>query len=377
MDKNKNSPPSLDNNHFNSFGAIVEPIVLSSTFLRDKNGEFLSGRDIYSRTSNPNRTSLEQKLAALEKGSDAACFASGQAASMAIFHSLGTGSHVIIPDDIYFGTRVLLEKVYSNWGISFSTVNMTSLESIRNSIRSNTKLIWIETPSNPQLKITDISEVVKIAKTKKILTACDNTWATPFFTNPFDFGVDIIMHSTTKYLGGHSDLIGGVVIVSENTPKSVFLKIKDFQTLGGAVPSPHDCWLLSRSLTTFSVRMPIHAKNAQHLAEYLENHPSIEKVFYPGLKSNPFHELAKKQMKNGFGGMLSVLIKGTEKDCLAVASRLKVFKHATSLGGVESLVDHRKTAEGVHSNSPNNLLRISVGIEDFQDLMEDFQQALA
>jgi cystathionine gamma-synthase len=360
----------------NSFSAVVEPIVMSTTFVRDPNGNFPEGRDIYSRASNPNRKSLELKLALLEQGKEAACFSSGQAATMSIFHSLGANSHIILPDDIYYGTKVLIEKLYINWGLSYSAVDMTDIEAINAAIQPNTKLIWIESPSNPQLKITDIVEVCKLAHIKGLITACDNTWATSFFTLPFTFGVDLVMHSTTKYLGGHSDIIGGVVISKDQSTDIIFEKIREFQTLGGAVPSTQDCWLLSRSLTTFHVRMPIHAQNAMQLALYLEKNPNIEKVYYPGLESDSSHLIAKKQMINGFGGMLSILIKGNEQNCLRVASKLKVLQHATSLGGVESLVDHRKSAEGQHSTSPANLLRVSVGLEPIEDLIEDFKQAL-
>lgn len=361
----------------NGYGAVVEPIVMSTTFERNSEGLFPEGGDIYTRASNPNRRSLEAKLAMLESGIEAITFASGQAATMSVFHSLGANSHIILPDDIYYGTKVLIETLYKSWNLSFSSVDMTSLAAIEAAVQNNTKIIWIESPSNPSLKVTDIRAVVSFAKSKGILTACDNTWATPYFCKPFDFGVDLIMHSTTKYFGGHSDILGGVIIASEATPKHLLMAIRNFQVLGGAVPSAQDCWLLSRSLSTFHVRMPVHGQNAIALSEYLNSHAAIEKVYYPGLVKNEGYAVSKKQMQNGFGGMLSVLIKGDEANCLKVASKLKVFKHATSLGGVESLVDHRKSAEGDHSVSPPNLLRISVGIESIDDLIADFDQALA
>lgn len=360
----------------NGYGAVVEPIVMSTTFERNREGVFPEGRDIYTRASNPNRRTLEGKLALLEGGIEAVTFASGQAATMSVFHSLGANSHVILPDDIYYGTKVLIETLYASWGMSYTAVDMTSLAAIEAALKENTKLIWIESPSNPSLKVTDIGAVASFAKSKGILTACDNTWATPYFCKPFDFGVDLIMHSTTKYFGGHSDILGGAIITSENTPNELLTAIRNFQVLGGAVPSAQDCWLLSRSLSTFHVRMPVHGQNAIALAEYLNTHTAIEKVFYPGLANNQGYEVSKKQMQNGFGGMLSVIIKGDEANCLKVASKLKVFKHATSLGGVESLVDHRRSAEGEHSVSPPNLLRISVGIESIDDLIADFDQAL-
>lgn len=361
-------------------GAVVPPLILSTTFERAEDGSIVEGRDIYTRASNPNRRALEEKLAAIEGGSEAIAFASGQAATMSIFHTLGAGSHVILPDDIYYNTKVIIDTLYANFGLTCTEVDMTDLNAIKRAIKKNTKLIWIETPSNPSLKITDIEAVVKIAKAKNIMVACDNTWATPFCTLPFGFGIDVVMHSTTKYFGGHSDILGGCVIFPPNSTSEMLTQIRTYQSVGGAVPSAFDCWLLNRSLSTFAVRMPVHAHNAMKLATFLENQPQIEKVNYPGLKSNEYHRIAKKQMisPNGtpcFGGMMSILVKGGEKEALALASKLQLFKHATSLGGVESLIEHRYSVEGTHSKSPQNLLRISVGIENIDDLIADFEQA--
>ncbi|MBP6619070.1 MAG: aminotransferase class I/II-fold pyridoxal phosphate-dependent enzyme [Leadbetterella sp.] len=358
-------------------GAIVPPLIQSTTFKRDDNGAFLEGRDIYTRASNPNRRLLEKKLSMLENGTDAACFASGQAATMSIIHSLGQNSHVILPDDIYYGTRVILENLYKNWNITFSIVDMSDVKNIEHAIQQNTKLVWVETPSNPSLKIADLIEIAKLCNENNILSAADNTWSSPYFTKPLDLGIDIVMHSTTKYLGGHSDILGGVVIWNEKISQQKSQSIRDYQTIGGGVPSPSDCWLLNRSLSTFFLRMEKHSTNSIILANFLNNHPKVEKVFYPGLITHPNHDIAKKQMTNGFGGMMSILTKGNEQDCLKIASKLQIFQHATSLGGVESLVDHRKSAEGIHSVSPENLLRISVGIENIDDLLEDFSQALS
>jgi cystathionine gamma-synthase len=362
--------------HDDTFGAVTPSIILSTTFERNTEGAFPEGRDIYTRASNPNRRALEQKLAALENGIEAMAFASGQAATLSVFHAiLQPNAHVIIPDDIYYGTRVVLEKLYAQWNVSYSAIDMSNTEGVEKAIQENTKLIWIESPSNPSLKVTDIQAVTDIAKRYSIITACDNTWATPYFTQPFSHGVDLIMHSNTKYFGGHSDILGGCIIVKEQNELSQ--KIRDFQTLGGGVPSAFDCWLLYRSLATFPIRMQVHGANAQKLAEYLVQHPKVEKVMYPGLQTNEYHEVSKKQMQNGFGGMMSILVKGDEKTALQFASKLKLVKHATSLGGVETLVDHRRSAEGVHSNSPENLVRISVGIEHIDDLVADFEQALS
>lgn len=358
-------------------GAVVAPLVQSTTFNRDPNGDFIEGRDIYTRASNPNRRLLENKLALLEKGTDAACFASGQAATISIFHSLGQNSHVILPDDIYYGTRVILENLYKDWNVELTVADMSNPSNIEKAIQPNTKLVWIESPSNPCLKIADIKTISDICTQAGILKAVDNTWSTPYFTNPLALGADIVMHSTTKYLGGHSDILGGAVIWGDKLDATKAQFIKDYQSIGGGVPSPYDCWLLNRSLSTFFVRMAKHNSNAAELASFLNSHPNIEKVYYPGLLNHQNHEIAKRQMTNGFGGMISILIKGDERNCLRVASKLQIFQHATSLGGVESLVDHRRTAEGVHSVSAVNLLRISVGIENIEDLIEDFAQALS
>ncbi len=357
-------------------GAVIPPIILSTTFERAADGTFVEGRDIYARASNPNRRMLEEKLAALEGGTDAIAFSSGQAATMSVFHALGTNSHVILPDDIYYGTRYMIESLYEHWGMTCTVVDMTDIDQIKRAIRENTRLIWVETPSNPSLKITDIQAVVKLAKAKNILVGCDNTWATPYFTRPFDFGVDIIMHSSTKYFGGHSDILSGCIIFNDNCPQELKARIRNFQTTGGVIPSPFDCWLLFRSLSTFAVRMPVHAHNAMKLAMFLEGNPQIEKVNYPGLKSNEYHKVARKQMSNGFGGMMSILVKGGQEAALKLTANLKLVKHATSLGGVETLIEHRKSAEGAHSVSPDNLLRISTGIENIDDLLADFRQAL-
>jgi len=356
------------------YGAVAMPIILTTTFERGPDGKFVEGRDIYARSSNPNRRMLEDKLTLLEGGQGAAAFSSGQAATMSIFHALGAGSHILIPDDIYYGTRVLLEKLYGPWGASFTAVDMTDIDRVKAAIQDNTRLIWIESPSNPSLKVTDIEAVASLAREKNILTGCDNTWASSFFCRPLSVGVDVVMHSSTKYFGGHSDLTGGCVIWGSNAALSQ--KIRDFQTLGGAVPSAFDSWLLFRSLSTYPLRMKKHGENALQLAEFLESHPAIEKVHYPGLPSDRFHTLASKQMHGGYGGMVSILVKGGAEEALHLASRLQLVCHATSLGGVESLVDHRQTAEGVHSLSPPNLLRISVGLEHISDLIADFKQAM-
>lgn len=355
--------------------SVVSDLVLSTTFERNQSGQISEGQDIYTRSSNPNRRELEDKLALLENGSRALAFASGQAATLSIFHMLG-GKHILIPDDMYYNGRALLERCFQQRDLSFSIVDMTDLEAVENAIQANTALIWIETPSNPMLKFTDISAITAIAKKYEILVACDNTWASPYHIQPFDFGVDMVMHSTTKYLGGHSDILGGCVILS-NKSEYLASHIADFQILGGGVPSPFDCWLLNRSLATFTLRMPVHAANAMQLAQFLDKHELVNEVNYPGLTNNKYHEVATRHMQNGYGGMMSVLLNMEEDEIKERASNMKYFKHATSLGGVESLVEHRRSVEGEHSASPANLLRISVGIECIQDLIFDFDTFLA
>lgn len=355
-------------------GAVMSPIILSTTFERGEDGISYPGGYFYSRYDNPNRHALENKLAKMENGAACVSFASGLAAATHVFQSLKSGDHIIIPDDTYFSIRSILDQMFGAFGISYSLVDMTDHAAVENAIQPNTVLIWMETPSNPSLKITDIEAIVGIAKKHNCFTVADNTWATPFYTRPTDLGVDITLHSTTKYLGGHSDILGGALIFKETNER--YERIRAFQKLGGAVPSPYDCWLLCRSLTTFVARMPIHSNNAAQLATYLEAHPKIERVLYPGLASHPQHTIAAKQMQNGYGGMLSILVKGERSTALKLANELKLFTHATSLGGVESLIEHRKSIEGDASPTADNLLRISVGIEDIKDLIEDFKQAL-
>jgi cystathionine gamma-synthase len=313
-------------------------------------------------------------LAAAEKGVACVSFSSGLSAALAVFQSLRSGDHVILPDDSYFGVRNIIEKLFPGFGLTYSLCDMSDIQATESAIQPSTRLIWIETPSNPGMKLTDIHSMIELAKKHNCFTVADNTLATPYYSNPLQYGVDIVLHSTTKYLGGHSDLLGGALIFREKNERFEF--INQFQKTGGAVPSPFDCWLLCRSLATFSARMPIHSSNAMKLAKYLEQHPKIEKVMYPGLKSFAQYELASKQMNGGYGGMLSILVKGCRAEALKLCSFLNIFRHATSLGGVESLIEHRRSVEGEQAWSPDNLLRISVGIESADDLIEDFEQAL-
>lgn len=353
---------------------IVQPLHLTTTYERNSDGSI--GDMLYSRLNNPNRVAVETKMAAMEGGEEAIAFSSGMAAIHALFETvLKPGSHVIIPDDCYHGTRALVHKFFGRWNIEFSDVDMADINNVAAAIKKNTAFIWIETPSNPQLKITDIKAVVELAKPHNILTGCDNTFATPFLQRPLDIGVDFSMHSSTKFFSGHSDILSGVVIVKNKSEQSDLLR--EFQKTAGAVPSPFDCWLLNRSLATFPLRLPVQCSNTLALANYLSNHNKIEKVFYPGLPSDPYHAIANRQMKNGYGAILSILVKGGQEAAMQFAGKLKIFKHATSLGGVESLLEHRRTAEGEHPVSPENLLRLSIGIEYIDDLLKDVKQALA
>ncbi|MHB1146878.1 MAG: trans-sulfuration enzyme family protein [Lutibacter sp.] len=360
-------------NKFNDSAPVSTPIYLSSTYIRNSDGSYTNDF-VYSRANNPNRAIVEESIAILENGKHAFAFSSGMAAISAVFQSLKTGDHILLPDDIYFAVRKLMEEVLKRWNLSYDLVDMSTIEAVKKAIKPNTALIWVETPSNPQLKLSDIAAIAEIAHKNKAICAVDNTWLTPVFQNPLDLGADIVVHSTTKYFGGHSDVIGGCVVMNDEI---IAEKIKNIQILSGAVPAPFDCWLIARGIQTLKLRIKKQSKNALKLAKYLENHPKIEKVLYPGLESHPQHLLAKKQQKKGFGAMLSILIKGNEQDTKNVSNKLNYFTTATSLGGVESLVEHRKSVEGSDSPTPFNLLRISVGIEHIDDLIADWKKALS
>jgi cystathionine gamma-synthase len=353
-------------------GAVSQPIHLSTTFERETDGTFPHGY-IYNRTDNPNRKSLETLLATLEGGAAALAFSSGSAAAGAVFRALRPGDHTIIPDDMYHGIRKLLNQVFVPWGLELSYVDLTDLESVKAALKPNTKLVWIETPSNPMLKITDIEGVTKLAKAVAAKVACDNTWTPPDMQPVFSLGVDVVMHATTKYLAGHSDVLGGASIVKEID--EFFERMQFVQRNEGAVPSPFDCWLTMRGIRTLPYRMRGHCENAATLVKFLNTHPKVEKVYYPGLESHPNHETAKKQMTS-FGGMLSFQVRGGEAEAMKVAANLKLITRATSLGGVESLIEHRASIEGPDSKTPKNLLRFSVGLEHVDDLIADLEQAL-
>ncbi|RZA01002.1 MAG: aminotransferase class I/II-fold pyridoxal phosphate-dependent enzyme [Sphingobacteriaceae bacterium] len=351
--------------------AVVQPVVMSTTFERSEDGSYPRGH-IYSRASNPNRAALENVLAKLEQGVAAAAFSSGNAAGMAVFQSLQPGTHIIAPDDMYHGLRNQLKTLFAGI-LEFDFIDLNNEELLTSLIKPNTGLIWIETPSNPLLKVTDIKKVVAIAKQHKIKVVCDNTFATPICQLPLTLGADIVMHSSTKYFGGHSDLMGGVLITNDDN--DWWKRIRQVQEMGGAIPSPFDCYMLVRSIKTLPYRMRGHVQNAQLLTEYLSIHPKVESVLYPGLPSHSLHEVAKSQML-AFGGMFSFCVKGGEAEARRVVNAVKLFTQATSLGGVESLIEHRASVEGPDTKTPFNLLRISAGLEHIDDLIEDLRQAL-
>jgi cystathionine gamma-synthase len=352
--------------------AVIPPISPSTIYEIDAEGR--NDEDLhYSRLGNPNRLQFEHLIATLEGGEAAAAFSSGIAAGMAVVQSLDPGNHIIVPEDVYAGNRKMIQEIMSRWGIEASFIDMTDLNRIEQYIKSNTRLIWIESPSNPLMRITDIPGVVEIARRHQLKTVADNTWPTPVNQLPLDLGVDLVLHSTSKYFGGHSDILGGALIAKKDD--EWFERIRLIQKMGGAVPSPHDCWMLSRSTRTLAYRMKGHNEHAETVAHFLDKHPGVERVIYPGLPSHPGHQTAKKQM-SGFGGMVSFIAGADQKESIAIVGRSKLIKRATSLGGVESTWEHRQSSEGEGSVTPRNLIRISVGLEHPDDIIQDLDQAL-
>ena len=353
-------------------GAVSAPIHLSTTFAREPDGALPHGF-LYARNDNPNRHQLERALAALEGGGAALAFASGMAATAAVFQSLAPGDHVIAPLDAYYATARLLREVMAGWGLASTLVEMTDPEAVSGAITPRTRLVWIETPSNPTLAVTDIRRVAAIARAAGARSVCDNTWATPVLQRPLELGADLVMHSTTKYLGGHSDLTGGALVAPAENDWTA--RLRTLQTLGGAVPSAFDCWLLLRGIRSLPWRMRGHCENAATVAAFLASHEAVEVVHYPGLASDPGHAVAERQMR-GFGGMVSVQVKGGAPAALEVVRRVRLFIRATSLGGTESLIEHRASVEGPGTRTPPGLLRLSIGLEHAEDLLEDLDQAL-
>ena len=358
-------------------GAIMTPVYFTSTYVQDGPGEH-KGYE-YSRTKNPTRVALEGCLATLEGAKYGAAFGSGCAASNALMHLLSQGDHVVCSDDVYGGTFRLFDKVFTRHGLTISYVDMTKPENIEKAITAKTKMIWVETPTNPMLKLVDLTAAAEIAKKHKLISVCDNTFMTPYFQRPLDHGFDIVTHSTTKYLNGHSDVVGGFVATSN---KELSERISFLQNAVGGVPGPMDSFLVLRGVKTLHVRMQRHAENAEKIAEFLTTHPKVNKVTFPGLTSHPQHELAKKQMK-GFGGMMTFDMKGGLENARKFLKTVKVFACAESLGGVESLIEH--PAIMTHASIPkenreklgitDGLIRLSVGIEDSNDLIDDLKAA--
>ena len=353
-------------------GAVTPPIHLSTTFEREPDGSYRAGH-VYTRTSNPNRRALEEALATLEGGEGALAFSSGSAATMSILQALKSGDHVLAPDDAYYGTLRTARELLGPWGLQLDVVDMADLDAVQHALKPNTRIVWVETPSNPLVRIVDIAALAKLAHSAGAQCVVDNTWATPVLQHPLALGADVVMHSTTKYLGGHSDLLGGALVFGKRD--EFFDRLFAVQTLGGAVPSPFDCWLLMRGMRTLPWRMRAHCANAGGIARFLSSREEVEVVHYPGLASHAGHALAAQQMHD-FGGMLSVQIRGGSTEALALTTRLKLFTRATSLGGPESLIEHRASVEGPMTKAPENLLRLSVGLENVDDLIEDLEQAL-
>ena len=361
-------------------GAVSAPIYLSTTFERDVEGTYSRGF-MYTRNNNPNREALEHGVSVLEGGEAAAAFGSGTAAAVALFQALAPGDHVLAHVDAYYGTSRLLRDIFLRWGLQADFIDMSNLDEVKKALRPQTKLAWAETPSNPLLKIVDLAAVAEIVRGANALCVCDNTWA-PVLQRPFELGFDLILHSTTKYFGGHCDVAGGIVIVKKEG--EFFQRVRAIQYSGGAVPSPFDCWLILRGMRTLPWRMRAHSENAMKIAEFLAQHRKVARVHYPGLDSHPGHEIARRQMSirstnaqdKLFGGMLSFEVKDGRDAGMSVAAKTKIFTRATSLGGVESLIEHRASIEGAGTTSPEGLLRLSIGLENADDLIEDLDQAL-
>jgi len=355
-------------------GAVTMPIHLSTTFERTPEGEYPLGFS-YSRENNPNRQALERCLAEIEGGKDALVFSSGLAVATALLQGLEPGDHILAPDDVYWGLRKVAGEVFGKSQFEITYVDMGRVDGVRAAIRPNTRLIWVETPSNPLLKITDLGAIAAIARAAgpNIVTVCDGTFATPVLQHPLDCGIDMVAHSTTKYISGHSDVVGGALITRHDN--YLFERARTAQKYGGAVPSPFDCWLSLRGIDTLPYRVRAHSSNAARVAVWLAAHPQVERVHYPGLPTHPGHEIAARQMSD-LGGMLSFQVRGGRETAMDAVARCELFIRATSLGGAHSLIEHRASVEGPQSRTPQNLIRVSVGLEHPDDLIADLEQAL-
>ncbi|MEM1044302.1 MAG: aminotransferase class I/II-fold pyridoxal phosphate-dependent enzyme [Bacteroidota bacterium] len=354
-------------------GSLTPPLHLATTFERPASGDY-GGGYVYARWGNPTRDLLEATLADLEHpGGEAAAFASGMAAVMTVFQALRPGDHVLLPDDVYHGVRHLIRSVFAEWGLICSEADQTDLDAVRAAVRPETRLVWAETPSNPLLKVTDLEALAGVARDAGALLLVDGTWTTPLLQRPLDLGADLVLHSATKYLSGHSDTLLGALVARPGL--ELFERVRALQKSAGAVADPFGCWLVLRGLRSLGARMPLHSRNAQCLAEALAAHPAVEAVHYPGLPDHPGHGIARRQM-DGFGGMLSFQVHGGAEEALGVAARCRLFRRATSLGGTESLVEHRASIESQPTPTPQNLLRLSVGLEHAGDLAADLTGAL-
>ncbi len=361
-----------------STGAIMTPIYQTSTYVQRSPGEH-KGYE-YSRTGNPTRTAFESLMAALEHGKYGLAFSSGMAATDTIMRLFKPGDHTIVGNDVYGGTYRLFDKVLKQYGLEFSFVDVTNPQAIEAAIQPNTRLIWLETPTNPMLRLADIRAISTLAASKspKIWVAVDNTFASPYLQQPLALGADMVVHSTTKYLGGHSDVVGGAVVLND---EETYLKLKFLQNAVGAVPGPQDAWLTMRGIKTLHLRMERHSENAMKVAQFLSDHSAIAEVYYPGLESHPQHDLAKRQMPKGYGGMISVIMVGGKDAGYQFVSRTKLFALAESLGGVESLIEHPGVMTHASTSDstfpvPASLVRLSVGVEHIDDLLDDLQAAL-
>jgi cystathionine gamma-synthase len=353
-------------------GAVAPPIHLATTFRHGPGGERIAGYE-YQREGNPTNDRLREALAALEGGEEALTFASGMAAMTTLLESLPNGARVLFPDDCYSGLRMLFREFLPERGIAAEVVDMSDLDAVRAACAKPTSLLWIETPSNPRMKVSDIAALAGIGHAAGALVVVDNTFATPLLQRPLALGADVVMHSTTKYFGGHSDVLGGALVFARNDDFA--RKVAHRLHVTGAVLAPFNAWLTLRGCRSLGARMAMHCANARKVAGFLAAHPAVERVNWPGLPSHPGHAVAARQMRD-FGGMMSVEVRGGREAALAMAGKLRIFTNATSLGGCESLVEHRASVEGPQPFSPQNLLRISVGLEDAGDLVADLEQAL-
>ena len=354
-------------------GAVAAPIHLSTTFERRADDGTPRHGYSYIRDHNPTQTRLEEALTAIDSAAAALAFSSGMAAATALLQSLPAGAHVVVPDDCYYGVRNLAVDFFPRWGMSATFVDMADLEATRRAMRAETKAIWAESPSNPLMKIADLAALARIAHDGGAMLVVDGTFATPALQRPIELGADAVLHSTTKYLGGHSDVHGGSAAFARRD--DYLAAVEHARKITGGVASPFNSWLVLRGIRSLSARMRVHCDNSMAVAAFLAAHPRVEAVHYPGLPSHPGHEIARRQM-SAFGGMMSFRVRGGRDEALAVAAKTKVFIRATSLGGIESLIEHRASSEGPTSRTPANLLRMSIGLEHPEDLIDDLRQAL-